>query len=136
LKFKAPKTPDSIRTVSLPPTAVEVLKAHRVRQLEQRMKLGLGKPELVFTTIEGEPIVPDVLSKAWSRQTTANGMPQVHFHALRHTHASMLIAEGIDIVQVSKRLGHASPTITLDTYSHLFKKSDEDIVAAIERRVK
>ena len=98
------------------------------------MMLGQGgRPELVSTTFDGDPITPDVLSKAWSRQTAAKGMPQVHFHALRHTHASMLISEGIDIVQISKRLGHASPTITLNTYSHLFKKSDKDVVSAIEK---
>ena len=120
--------------ISLPAGAIEALKAHRVRQLEQRMMLGQGgRPELVFTTFDGDPITPDVLSKAWSRQTAAKGMPQVHFHALRHTHASMLISEGIDIVQISKRLGHASPTITLNTYSHLFKKDDDDIVSAIEK---
>ena len=134
LRFKEPKTPDSVRVISLPAGALEALKAHRVRQLEQRMMLGQGgRPELVFTTLDGDPITPDVLSKAWSRQTAAKGMPQVHFHALRHTHASMLISEGIDIVQISKRLGHASPTITLNTYSHLFKRSDDDIVSAIEK---
>jgi integrase len=45
----------------------------------------------------------------------------------------MLISEGIDIVQISKRLGHASPTITLNTYSHLFKKDDDDLVSALEK---
>jgi integrase len=134
LRFKEPKTPDSVRVISLPAGAVEALKAHRVRQLKQRMMLGQGgRPELVFTTLDGDPITPDVLSKAWSRQTAAKGMPQVHFHALRHTHASMLISEGIDIVQISKRLGHASPTITLNTYSHLFKKDDDDLVSALEK---
>jgi integrase len=87
------------------------------------MQLGLrGRPELVFTTLEGKPITPDVMSKVWSRQTAKAGMARIHFHALRHTHVSMLLAEGIDIVQVSKRLGHASPAITLNVYSHLFKK--------------
>ena len=134
LRFKEPKTPDSVRVISLPAGAVEALKAHRVRQLEQRMMLRQGgRPELVFTTLDGDPITPDVLSKAWSRQTAAKGMPQVHFHALRHTHASMLISEGIDIVQISERLGHASPTITLNTYSHLFKKDDDDLVSALEK---
>jgi integrase len=80
LRFKEPKTPDSVRVISLPAGAVEALKAHRVRQLEQRMMLGQGgRPELVFTTLDGDPITPDVLSKAWSRQTAAKGMPQVHF---------------------------------------------------------
>ena len=100
------------------------------------MQLGLGRPELVFTTIEGDPIPPDRVSKAWERQVAALGMPRVRFHALRHTHASMLIAEGIDVVQISKRLGHADVTTTLNTSADLFKKDDGDLIAAIERRVK
>jgi integrase len=100
------------------------------------MQLGLGRPELVFTTIEGDSIPPDRVSKAWERQVAALGMPRVRFHALRHTHASMLIAEGIDVVQISKRLGHADVTTTLNTYADLFKKDDGDLIAAIERRVK
>jgi integrase len=95
----------------------------------------MGKHErdaLVFCDHHGEPIQPDNLSKAWQRATVARGMPKVHFHALRHTHASMLISAGVDIVQISRRLGHASPTITLGVYAHLFKKDDENVVAAIE----
>jgi integrase len=51
-------------------------------------------------------------------------MPEVTFHALRHTHASQLIDAGVDIVTISKRLGHAKPDITLRTYAHLFRKDD------------
>ena len=60
------------------------------------------------------------------------GMPQVHFHALRHPHQHVDLGR-IDIVQISKRLGHASPTITPNTYSHLFKKDDDDIVSALAK---
>ena len=54
------------------------------------------------------------------------------FHALRHTHASALIAAGVDVVAISRRLGHANPTVTLRIYAHLFKKDDSAAVAAIE----
>jgi integrase len=135
LRFKAPKTEYSVRALSLPPSAVAMLVQHRKSQLELRFKLGMGKPTaetLVFCDHNGEAIQPDNLSKAWQRLTKARSMPRVHFHALRHTHASMLIAAGVDIVQISRRLGHASPTITLGVYAHLFKKGDENVVAAIE----
>jgi integrase len=56
----------------------------------------------------------------------------VSFHALRHTHASALIAAGLDVVAISRRLGHANPTITLNTYAHLFKKDDSGAAIAIE----
>ena len=55
------------------------------------------------------------------------------FHALRHTHASALIKGGLDIVKVSRRLGHASPTITLRVYAHLFDQDDKDAAATIEK---
>ena len=55
------------------------------------------------------------------------------FHALRHSHASALIAEGVDLVSVSKRLGHASANFTLSVYAHLFRKTDDTAAAAIEK---
>jgi integrase len=62
------------------------------------------------------------------------GLP-VTFHALRHTHASHLIDAGIDVVKISKRLGHASPLITLQVYAHLFRKRDDKSTAAINAAV-
>jgi hypothetical protein len=63
-------------------------------------------------------------------------MPEVTFHALRHTHASQLIDAGVDIVTISKRLGHAKPNITLRTYAHLFRKDDGKAAAAINAAFK
>jgi integrase len=58
-------------------------------------------------------------------------MPDVTFHALRHTHASQLIDASVDIVTISKRLGHAKPDITLRIYAHLFRNDDSKAAAAI-----
>ena len=58
-------------------------------------------------------------------------MGAVTFHALRHTHASQLVDDGVDIVTISRRLGHASPNVTLGIYSHLFRKSDDRAAQAI-----
>ena len=55
------------------------------------------------------------------------------FHSLRHSHASALIAAGIDVVKVSRRLGHSSPVITLGVYAHLFSGEDDGAAAVIER---
>ncbi|MGD0533586.1 MAG: tyrosine-type recombinase/integrase, partial [Methyloceanibacter sp.] len=60
----------------------------------------------------------------------------VTLHALRHSHASALIASGQDVVTVSRRLGHASPTITLSVYAHLFDKTDEGAATAIQAVLK
>jgi len=56
----------------------------------------------------------------------------VSFHALRHTHASALIAAGLDVLTISRRLGHAKPTTTLNTYGHLFKQTVSAAAEAIE----
>jgi integrase len=71
------------------------------------------------------------LSAAWANFAARIGMPEVTFHALRHTHASQLIDQGVDIVTISKRLGHEKPDITLRVYAHLFKKDDSKAAAAI-----
>jgi integrase len=59
-------------------------------------------------------------------------MPEITFHGLRHTHASQLIDAGVDIVTISKRLGHASPDVTLRVYAHLFQRDDDKAAAAID----
>jgi len=59
------------------------------------------------------------------------GMPEITFHGLRHTHASQLIASGVDIVTISKRLGHAKPSVTLAIYAHMFHIDDSRAAAAI-----
>jgi integrase len=75
---------------------------------------------------------PDYISRKWRRTVKALGLSRVKFHALRHSHASALIARGVDVLTVSRRLGHGSPTITLTTYAHLFEKTDAAAAKAIE----
>src|SRR5262249_19885803 len=111
LKFKPPKTKHGRRTIALPPIALEALQAHRRRQLERRLSFGLGRPEegtLVFSTIAGDPIRPNNLSRDWRRFVRARKLPDVSFHGLRHSHASALIASGVDPLTVSRRIGHAN----------------------------
>jgi integrase len=135
LRIKKPKTKAGIRTISLPASVIDVLKAHRKRQLELRLALGLGKPgkdALVFCNEAGEPIAPSRVSGAWRDVVKRLKLPKVRFHDLRHTHASALISAGLDIVAISRRLGHASPVVTLTIYAHHFEKSDAGAAAAIE----
>ena len=135
LRFKVPKTRYGRRTITLPPSAIEALRAHRRRQLELRVALGQGKPDtgaLVFCTIDGEPIAPSRISGAWRDAVVAKKLPRVSFHSLRHAHASALIARGTDVVTVSRRLGHGSLVVTLSVYSHIFEKTDAGAAAAIE----
>lgn len=134
IRFKTPKSKAGRRSVSLPDILAEALRDYRKAQLECRLKIGAGRlPDdaLLFGDIDGNPPSPNALSAAWSDFAERIGMAQVTFHALRHTHASQLIDAGVDIVTISKRLGHAKPDITLRIYAHLFRKDDGKAAAAI-----
>ena len=111
------------------------MRAYKVKELEQRMAVG-ARTDLVFATIDGEPMAPDNLRRDWIRISRQKGLPKVSLHALRHSHASALIASGLDVLTVSRRLGHGSPVVTLNTYSHLFAKMDTAAAAAIDRVLK
>jgi integrase len=134
LRFKQPKTTAGRRVITLPDFLVDLLREHRRSQLEMRLKLGLGKlqdSDLLFTGIDGAALHPYHFGSLWSAYAARVGFPGITFHALRHTHASQLIDAGVDIVTISKRLGHATPTVTLATYAHLFRKDDGKAAAAI-----
>src|SRR5262249_49730306 len=79
----------------------------------------------VLAAIDGRPQSPDAISTAWGRAMDQVDMPEITLHSLRHTHASMLIAAGMDILTISRRLGHANPTITLGVYGHLIHGTDD-----------
>jgi integrase len=132
IRVKAPKTKHGRRTISLPAHVVAELRAHWREQQEQRLALGLGRAvddAPLFATIEGKFMGPEAVSQAWMRAMDAIGMPQVTLHSLRHTHASVLIGGGVDVVTVSRRLGHGSPAITLNVYGHLIHGGDDRAAA-------
>jgi integrase len=135
LRIKGPKTTHGRRLIALPAAAVTILRQHRKTTLETRVALGAGRlPDeaFVFGTIDGQLRDPDRLTQDWKRFTAARGLPKVTLQALRHSHASALIAAGTDVVTVSRRLGHGSPTVTLGVYAHLFDKGDEGAAQAID----
>ena len=126
LRFKAPKTAHSRRSVTLPDFLAADLRAHWKTQQERYLKAGLGKlPDdaLVFSTEAFETRSPNALTKEWSVAAKGMGL-SVTLHAWRHTHASQLIASGMDVLTISRRLGHSNPTTTLAVYGHLFTNSD------------
>jgi integrase len=135
LRIKSPKTKHGRRRLSLPSAAVSTLRDHRKAQLEIRLVLGIGKiPDtaFVFGDHMGNVRDPDWLTKAWGRLVASASLPEVTLHALRHSHASALIAAGTDPVTVSRRLGHGSPTVTMAVYAHLFHRGDESAVKAAD----
>jgi integrase len=136
IRFKEPKTASGKRNIGLPKIVIEALRAHRLELLETRFRLGPGKlnpDDLIFSSLEGKPLHSGDVSKYWSKFADRAGIPDVTFHALRHTHVSWLIAHGVDVVTISKRLGHANPNITLGTYAHLFAADDSKVVDTINK---
>jgi integrase len=131
LRLKEPKTRRGRRGILLPEFAVAALRDHLRRLLERRLVLGLGRPgpaDWVFTLEDGSPCPPDYLNRLWKRALAARKLPRIGLHGLRHSHASALIAAGVDPLTISRRLGHGTPAFTLATYGHLFE--DTDAVAA------
>jgi integrase len=134
IRFKPAKTKAGRRNITLPTIVVETLREHRKRLLETRLLLGQGRlaPDgLLFADIDGRPLRTTSVSPEWGRLADRIGEPAITFHALRHTHASQLIANGVDIVTISKRLGHAKPSVTLSIYAHMFHIDDSKAAAAI-----
>jgi len=96
--------------------------------------LGLAKARhdaLVFAAPDGSPYLPSTLTLQWKRAMKHAGL-KVTLHSLRHTHASTLIAAGLDVLSISRRLGHGTSAITLNVYSHLLKPDDR-AAAIIEK---
>jgi len=120
------KTKQSTRVLNIPPEMVRLLKKYRNEQLEQRLSLGSiwensGK---VFPNDKGGIMNPDSLSRWYNNFVKRHDLPKSHLHTLRHTSATLLIAGGVDIATVSKRLGHASKTTTLNIYTHAIQSAD------------
>lgn len=119
--FRQPKSKKGRRLVALSPSLAILLREHKAKQELDRMLL--GKPllpnELVFSNPDGSPLQPDSITKAFTRITRSIGLYGVRFHDLRHTHATLMLWQGIHPKVVSERLGHSSIAITLDTYSHV-----------------
>jgi integrase len=135
LQFKAPKTKAGRRSISIPPSIVTKLRAHWKAQQETRLALGLGKATneaLVFARTDGSPFPPDSLTSDWARTLRMLKLPKITLHALRHTHVSQLIASGLDVVTVSRRIGHSNPTVTLNVYAHLFGNTDQRAADVVE----
>lgn len=133
LGFGAPKTAKGRRSVALDPTTVAAMRAHRVRQNEERLAFGPGyqDADLVFARADGSPEDPDAISQAFERLERRVGLPRIRFHDLRHTHATLALAAGIHPKVVQERLGHSSITVTLDTYSHAIPAMQEDAATRI-----
>lgn len=120
---QSPKTRKH-RVVDLDPDTVEVLKELRERQRKSRAVVQIDDSrDYVFTSEDSQPIDPNYVSRAFRNAVAATGLRHIPLHGPRHTHASHLIAAGVAISVVAKRLGHANPNITLGVYTHQLRDS-------------
>lgn len=119
--YTQPKTARSRRTIALPPSALAVLQDHRLAK--EAEALMVGKPitdgDLVFSLPDGEPLRPNTITRAWAITAARSGVKVIRLHDARHTHASLMLKQNVHPKIVQERLGHASISITLDTYSHV-----------------
>ncbi len=118
LKLLPPKTKTSVRKISLPPTLVEILKDYKNKNYSN---------SFVCTLENGKLITPSSLNHKFKDILKENNLPSIRFHDLRHSHASLLLTQGVQPKMISERLGHSNINITMDLYSHIYDSTNLEI---------
>ena len=129
IEFKGTKT-GKPRLIELPLSALAHLESYRKQQEEVRLKFGpdyRADLDLIFANVDGTPLKPDSISSAVSLLCRRLHLPKgSSLHTLRHSHASVLLADGVDLATVSARLGHSSVRVTADIYTHALRGRDRE----------
>ena len=117
---KVPKTESSIREIAIPEFIISLLEKYKLWYEEQKSIYGelWTNSDRLFVQADGKPMHPSTISKWFVKYVGQIGLPVINFHGLRHTNASLLVAQNIDIAVISARLGHAQISTTLDFYVH------------------
>lgn len=134
-RFGAPKTAKSRRSIKLPNRALSSLKKHRKAQLEERMRLAglFADHGLAFTSRGGTPVSrQDLITRSFKPLLKKANLPDIRFHDLRHTCATLLLGKGVHAKFVQELLGHATISITLDTYSHVLPGMGDAAAGAMD----
>ena len=136
VRYKEPKSGNT-RTVALSVGVAEQLKAHRARQAEELLRLGLrpNASSFVVSQVDGKPLQPRSITHEWVRLIEKTSLPRIRFLDLRHTHASQMLAAGVHPKVASERLGHSTVGITLDLYSHVMPGMQADAAEQVAARV-
>ena len=130
-----PKTATSDRWITVPAATMKLLREWKAYQKEVAQKFGdfyQNKDGLLFTKEDGSPMHPDSVTTWLDRFAKRNGLPHINPHKFRHTMASMLIYNKVDVVSVSKRLGHAQVSTTTDIYAHVIEEADQQNADILE----
>ncbi len=117
---KVPKTESSIREIAIPEFIISLLEEYKLWYEEQKLIYSelWNDSNRLFVQADGKPMHPSTISKWFVRYVGQIGLPVINFHGLRHTNASLLVAQNVDIAVISARLGHAQISTTLDFYVH------------------
>ena len=131
---KEPKTKSSIRTLTISDTLIKQLRRYKVWQNQERLKVGADwvDKDRLFTQWNGEPMYPDTLTKWFNQFLKRHNLRHVTLHSVRHSNATLLIAEGTDIRTVSNRLGHAQTSTTLNIYTHALTSKDKQAADTLD----
>ena len=134
LALKQPKTKTSIRAIKLGRQTIDILQLQKIRNSMDAEKAGkLWKEQkFVFPSTVGTPMDPTNLIKAFRKLLRKADLPRIRFHDLRHTAASLMLNNGVDVLVASHRLGHARPSITLDVYGHLIPSMQVHVAEVLE----
>ena len=129
-----PKSVRSRRTIRMPAVVGTALKLHRTRQLQGRLIAGGAWEDcgLVFTSPIGTPIEPRNVTREFRAILTAANLPRVRFHDLRHTAATLLLAQGVDPRTIMETLGHSQISLTMNTYSHVLPALQANAAAKMD----
>ena len=114
--YGEPKSARGRRQIAMSPSLAIVLREHR--EFMEPITGPLADAGLVFTWEGGRPMLPDSISHSFAKVVRRLGLGGVRLHDLRHTHASLMLREGVHPKVVQERLGHSTISVTLDTYSH------------------
>ncbi|MSQ09817.1 MAG: site-specific integrase [Dehalococcoidia bacterium] len=130
-----PKTAKSQRMLPLPKVALAALKQHRALQAEERLRVGAAWQEkwgLVFTTSNGTPLDARNVLRSFTRLLKVNGLPEVRFHDLRHSCASLLLSQGVSLRMIMEILGHSQIGLTANLYTHIAPIMHEEAAAQMD----
>ncbi|HFJ9262885.1 MULTISPECIES: site-specific integrase [Bacillus cereus group] len=129
------KNNSSIRSIHISNKLVSELKAHRKLVLEEKLLLGhnYNDFDLIICTRSGKPIIPRNFRKEFYNLTKKIDLPKIRFHDLRHTHATILIQQNVNVKLISERLGHAEIGTTLDTYSHVLPNMQKTVSDQLDK---
>jgi integrase len=133
VRLKEPKSGRS-RTVALPASVRDELRAHKLKQAQDLLKIGVRVTNESFVAAleDGSMMQPTFITHEWVRAIGFTALPRIRFHDLRHAHATHMLSSGVHPKVASERLGHSKVGITLDLYSHVLPGMQEDAVAKVD----